>query len=164
MGLNAIIGFVYIPILLMFLSKEQYGLYQLVGSMVAYLAIMDFGLANTTVRYYSQLLAKKDVIGQENLLATMLRLYIGISCLIAILSVVLLYILLPFYTKALSYVELVIAKYVYWIMILNLMVVIPGHIFSAIIQAHEKFVFLKVAHILNIILQPILVFIYTYKF
>lgn len=159
MGLNATIGFIYIPMLLMFLTKEQYGLYQLVGSMVAYLAIMDFGLANTTVRYYSQLLAKKDTIGQENLLATMLRLYTAISCLIAICAIVLLYILLPFYTKTLSSVELITAKYVYWIMILNLMVVIPGHIFSAIIQSHEKFIFLKVAHILNIILQPVLVFI-----
>ena len=159
MGLNAIIGFVYIPILLMFLSKEQYGLYQLVGSMVAYLTIMDFGLANTTVRYYSQLLAKKDIIGQENLLAIMLRLYTGISFLIAICSIVVLYVLLPFYTKTLSPAELITAKYVYWIMIFNLMVVIPGHIFSAIIQAHEKFIFLRCANILNIILQPVLVFI-----
>lgn len=159
MGLNAIIGFVYIPMLLMFLTKEQYGLYQLVGSMVAYLTIMDFGLANTTVRYYSQLLAKRDIIGQENLLATMLRLYTGISCLIAVCAIVLLYVLLPFYTKTLSSAELVTAKIVYWIMIFNLMVVIPGNVFSAIISAHEKFIFLKAAQILNIILQPILVFI-----
>ena len=159
MGLHAIIGFVYIPMLLMFLSKEQYGLYQLVGSMVAYLTIMDFGLANTTIRYYSQLLTKKDVKGQENLLATMLRLYTGISCLIAICAIILLYVLLPFYTKTLSPTELVTAKYVYWIMIINLMVVIPGHIFSAIIQAHEKFIFLRCVNILNIILQPLLVFI-----
>ena len=159
MGLHAIIGFVYIPMLLMFLSKEQYGLYQLVGSMVEYLAIMDFGLANTTIRYYSQLLTTKDVEGQENLLATMLRLYTGISCLIAILSIVLLYVLLPFYTKTLSSTELVTVKYVYWIMIFNLMIVVPGNIFSAIIQAHEKFIFLRCANILNIILQPLLVFV-----
>jgi hypothetical protein len=31
--------------LLFFLTKEQYGLFQLVGSMIAYLTIMDFGLA-----------------------------------------------------------------------------------------------------------------------
>ena len=159
MGLNAIIGFIYIPMLLMFLSKEQYGLYQLVGSMVAYLAVMDFGLANTTVRYYSQLLVKKDAIGQENLLATMLRLYTGISFIIMVVAIILLYVLLPFYTKTLSSAELVTAQYVYWIMIFNLMVVIPGHIFSAIIQAHEKFIFLKVVHILNIVLQPVLVFV-----
>ena len=159
MGLQAVIGFVYIPMLLAFLTKEQYGLYQLVGSMIAYIAVMDFGLANTTVRYYSRLRALKDTRGQENLLATMLRLYMGIAVAIILVGIVLLHVLLPFYTKTLSATDLVTAKYVYWIMMFNLAVTIPGHIFSAIIQAHEKFIFLRCATLLNIILQPCLVFV-----
>ncbi len=159
MGLQAVIGFIYIPMLLAFLTKEQYGLYQLVGSMIAYIAVMDFGLANTTVRYYSRLRALKDIRGQENLLATMLRLYMGIAGAIIVVGIILLYILLPFYTKTLSPTDLLTAKYVYWIMMLNLAVTIPGHIFSAIIQAHEKFTFLRCATLLNIILQPCLVFV-----
>lgn len=159
MGANALIGFIYIPLLLAFLTKEQYGLYQLVGSMIAYIAIMDFGLANTTVRYYSRLRALKDTCGQENLLATMLRLYMGIAGAIIVVGIVLLYVLLPFYTKTLSAADLITAKYVYWIMLFNLAIVIPGHIFSAIIQSHEKFIFLRGCHLLNIILQPLLVYI-----
>ncbi len=159
MGLQAVIGFVYIPMLLAFLTKEQYGLYQLVGSMIAYIAVMDFGLANTTVRYYSRLRALKDERGQENLLAIMLRLYMGIAVGIIVVGIILLHVLLPFYTKTLSATDLVTAKYVYWIMMFNLAVTIPGHIFSAIIQAHEKFIFLRCATLLNIILQPCLVFV-----
>ena len=159
MGLQAVIGFIYIPMLLAFLTKEQYGLYQLVGSMIAYIAVMDFGLANTTVRYYSRLRALKDTRGQENLLATMLRLYMGIAVAIVVVGTILLYALLPFYTKTLSAADLITAKYVYWIMMFNLAVTIPGHIFSAIIQAHEKFIFLRCASLLNIILQPCLVFV-----
>ena len=159
MGLQAVIGFVYIPMLLAFLTKEQYGLYQLVGSMIAYIAVMDFGLANTTVRYYSRFRALKDTRGQENLLATMLRLYMGIAVAIILVGIVLLHVLLPFYTKTLSATDLVTPKYVYWIMMFNLAVTIPGHIFSAIIQAHEKFIFLRCATLLNIILQPCLVFV-----
>jgi len=158
MGLQAIIGFIYIPMLLAFLTKEQYGLYQLVGSMIAYVAVMDFGLANTTVRYYSRLRALKDISGQENLLATMLRLYMGIAVAIIVVGTILLYALLPFYTKTLSATDLFTAKYVYWIMIFNLAVTIPGHIFLAIIQAHEQYIFLRCASLLNIILQPCLVF------
>lgn len=158
MGLNALIGFVYIPLLLAFLSKEQYGLYQLVGSMIAYLTIMDFGLANTTVRYYSRLRAAKDKQGQENLLATMLRLYGGISFFILIIGFLLLHILLPFYTKTLTPADILTAKYIYWIMLFNLAIIIPGNIFSAVIQAHEKFIFLRCANIANIVLQPCLVF------
>lgn len=159
MGTNALVGFVYVPLLLAFLSKEQYGLYQLVGSMIAYIAVMDFGLANTTVRYYSRLRALKDTKGQENLLATMLRLYMGIAVAIIAVGIILLYALLPFYTKTLSIADLITAKYVYWIMLFNMAIVVPGHIFSAIIQAHEKFIFLRTCHLLNIVLQPILVYI-----
>lgn len=82
MGINGLIGLLYVPMLLAFLSQQQYGLYQLVGSMIAYIAIMDFGLSNTTIRYYSRFLAQQDREKQENLLATMLRIYGGISVLI----------------------------------------------------------------------------------
>jgi len=159
MGLQALIGFVYIPMLLVFLTKEQYGLYQLVGSMIAYIAVMDFGLANTTVRYYSRLRALNNIQGQENLLAIMLRLYMGIAVAIIVVGIILLHVLLPFYTKTLSATDLITAKYVYWIMMFNLAVTIPGHIFSAIIQAHEKFIFLRCASFFNIILQPCFVFV-----
>ncbi len=162
MGLNAVIGFIYIPLLLAFLSKEQYGLYQLVGSMIAYLTIMDFGLANTTIRYYSRLLAAKDVTGQENFLATVLRLYGIVSVLLFGVGIIALLCLLPFYTNTLSPTELHTAKQIYIIMLFNLTFVIPGNIFSAIIQAHERFIFLKSANLLNIVLQPLLVFLALY--
>lgn len=159
LGLQSLIGFIYIPMLLSFLSKEQYGLYQLVGSMIAYIAVMDFGFANTTIRYYSRYRAQSDVEKQENLLATMLRLYMGISGAIIVLGIVLLYGLLPFYTTTLSATDLITAKYIYWIMLFNLAITIPGHIFSAIIQSYEKFIFLRCASLLNIVLQPLLVYI-----
>lgn len=159
MGANALVGLIYVPLLLSFLTKEQYGLYQLVGSMIAYVAIMDFGLSNTTVRYYARLRAQKDLQGQENLLATMLRLYLGIAGAVLVVGWLLLQGLLPFYTHTISPADLTTAKIVYWIMMLNLAFIIPGHIFSAIIQAHEKFIFLRCARLLNIILQPCLVFV-----
>ena len=158
MGLNMVMGFVYIPMLLAFLSQEQYGLYQLVGSMIAYLAVMDFGLANTTVRYYSRYISAGDAAGGENFLGTVLRLYAGISAGVIAVGAVLLHFLLPLYSGTLSATELVTARQVYWILLFNMAVVIPGHVFSAVIQARERFVVLKAANIGNIILQPVLVF------
>ena len=159
MGTQALVGFIYVPMLLAFLSQSQYGLYQLVGSMIAYIAVMDFGLANTTIRYYSRYRAQNDVQKQENLLATMLRLYMGIGAGIILVGCILLYFLLPFYQKTLSGTDIIIAKQVYWIMLFNLAFTIPGHIFSAVILAHEKFIFLRLVNLANIVLQPVLVFI-----
>ena len=162
MGLNALIGFIYVPMLLMFFSKEQYGLYQLVGSMIAYLSIMDFGLANTTVRYYSRFLSAGTNQEQENLLAISLRLYSIIALLMVVAGIILLYILLPFYTNTLSTQEIIIAKQVYYILLANIVVVVVGNIFSAILQSHQKYIFLKSMHLLNIVLQPLLVYIFLH--
>ena len=162
MGFNALIGFVYVPMLLMFFSKEQYGLYQLVGSMVSYLTIMDFGLANTTVRYYSRFLSNGTKQEQENLLAISLRLYGIIALLMIIAGIVLLYALIPFYTKTLSPQEIIIAKQVYYVLLINIVVYVVGNIFSAILQAHQKFIFLRSMQLVNIIMQPLLVFIFLH--
>lgn len=159
MGAYALVSLIYVPMLLSFLTKEQYGLYQLVGSMVAYIAIMDFGLANTTIRYYSRFRAQQDIEKQENLLATMLYIYVFVAGLIVITGIVLLYVLLPFYRETLSLADLTIAKHVYWIMLLNLVIVIPGNIFVAIIQTHEKFIFQRSINLLNVFIQPLLVYI-----
>ena len=60
MFLHILIGFIYVPVLLKFLGKSQYGLYQLMGSVISYLAVMDFGLSGTITRYYSRYLALGD--------------------------------------------------------------------------------------------------------
>ena len=65
MFLSGAVNLVYVPLLLFFLTKEEYGLYQLVGSVIAYLALMDFGLADTVTRYYANYAARKDTETDE---------------------------------------------------------------------------------------------------
>lgn len=158
LAINSIIGLIYIPMLLNFLSKEQYGLYQMIGALVAYLGTMDFGLANTTTRYYSKYLATNETEKQENLLATIGILYSIIACAIIIVGVIVLHFVLPFYQNTLSSAELITAKILFYIMLFNMAITIPGHIFTSIINANEKFVFLKTVSLISIISQPIVVY------
>lgn len=52
--LHAFIGFLYVPILLHYIGKSEYGLYQLMGSLIAYFSIMDFGLTAAVIRFYTK--------------------------------------------------------------------------------------------------------------
>ena len=52
-ALHAIVGFLYVPILLHYIGKSEYGLYQLIGSLIAYFSIMDFGLTAAVTRFYT---------------------------------------------------------------------------------------------------------------
>lgn len=58
--LQSLLGFLYIPILLHYIGKSEYGLYQLMGSLIAYFGIMDFGLSAAVIRFYAKYLALKD--------------------------------------------------------------------------------------------------------
>lgn len=157
LGINSIVGIIYIPMLLWFLTKEEFGLYQLVGAAVGYLSTMDFGLSNTTTRYYSRYLAQKDTAAQENLLATCAILYGGLAVLVFAVGAGLLFGFLPFYQNTLSAQEIVSAKYLFFILLFNLAISLPANIFTAIVNSHERFIFTKGLSLLNIILQPIVI-------
>lgn len=158
LGINSAVGIIYIPMLLWFLTKEEFGLYQLVGAAIGYLSTMDFGMANTTTRYYSRYLAQKDKPAQENLLATGAILYGTLAVLVFIMGGILLFCFLPFYTNTLSAQELTTAKYLFFILLFNLAISFPSNIFTAIVNSHEKFIFTKTLSLINILLQPLVVF------
>ena len=73
--LHAVVGFLYVPILLHYIGKGEYGLYQLMGSLIAYFSIMDFGLTAAVIRFYTKYKALHDEEGMENILALSLRGY-----------------------------------------------------------------------------------------
>lgn len=140
---DAVIGFFFVPILISFLGKDQFGLYQLVGSFIAYLGLMDFGLSNTATRYYARYLAQGDTRAQENFLAVCGILYALIPLLVVAAGLTMLPFIIPFYEKTLSPADIVKAKYMFYILMGNAALVLPSQIFYAVINAHQKFLFSK---------------------
>ena len=49
-----IISIVYTPVMLRLLGQSEYGLYQLVYSVVSYLGLLSFGFGSAYVRFYSR--------------------------------------------------------------------------------------------------------------
>jgi len=157
MVLHILIGLVYVPLLLHYLSIDEYGLYQLIGSLVAYLSVMDFGLSGTITRYYSQRLALNDEKGQENVLAIALIIYIGIGVLVIIAGIVLYQLIDTIYGATLSSHEMSSAKAMMVLLIINVALTIPSNVFTSAITSHEQFVFLRLVTIVRSIINPIIV-------
>ena len=57
-GLNTLLGLLYTPYMLHMLGQNEYGLYSLVASIIAYLTILDFGFGNAIVRYTAKFRAE----------------------------------------------------------------------------------------------------------
>src|SRR5690554_2676293 len=60
MGLGYIVSIAYTPIMLRLLGQSEYGLYNLVASVVAYLGVLNFGFGSAYMRYYSRYKVKED--------------------------------------------------------------------------------------------------------
>ena len=59
--LTNIIGLVITPFMIKALGDSEYGLYTLIGSLVTYFSLMDFGLNNTIIRFVAKYRAEKDL-------------------------------------------------------------------------------------------------------
>jgi O-antigen/teichoic acid export membrane protein len=155
--LQIIIGFVYIPLLLKLITQSDYGLFETMGSFIAYMAILDLGLANTLTRYYSRELEAGDKVKQENILAIGARIYGIIAAFTLLVGLALYFLIGPMYGSSFSQQELVTSKQMFLIMIFNTCITISANMFTSIIYSHEKFWVDKLLTISKTVLQPVVI-------
>lgn len=153
-----IVGLLYVPVLLSFLSDKEYGLYQLMGSLISYLSVMDFGLSATVIRYYTIYKTTKNKIEAENVLGIARRIYLVI-CLFSVFFCFLLYKSIDvIFGNSLLPAEIIEAKNIFIILSANVILTLLTNVYVAILNSHEKFVYIKVVDITNSILQLCFIF------
>lgn len=156
-ALHALVGFIYVPLLLHYIGKSEYGLYQLIGSFIAYFSIMDFGLTATIVRFYSKYKAENDSVGMENILAVSLRAYAVIIIGLLLLGTCFYFNIGRVFADSMALSEIVTAKKLFLLLLFNIILTVSTMIFRAVINAHEKYLVLKGLETIQLVLQPLLV-------
>lgn len=152
--LHAAIGFFYVPLLLHFIGKNGYGLYQLMGSLAAYLSVMDFGLSSVVTRFYVKYKALGDGRGMENLLALALRGYLLMEAALLFVGGVVYFFLEELFGASLTAAELAEARPMVLVLLLNVALSLSLAVFNAAIQAHERFAFFNGVVTLQLLAQP----------
>ena len=76
-------GIIYTPIMLRLLGQSEYGLYQLVYSVVSYLSLLSLGFGSSYMRFYSREKAKDDDEG----VAKINGMFLLIFCLMSLICV-----------------------------------------------------------------------------
>lgn len=156
-AVQVIVNFLYVPIVLSTIGRDEYGLYQTVGSVMAYIVSINSVLAAGVGRYYSMYKAEDDERMMENTLAIAKRLYWMLSA-VALLAVA---IIIPFfrnaYSASLSNAQLDECAAMLLIMAVNTVVTFNNTIYVAAINANERFVFLKLVSIVTLVAQPFII-------
>lgn len=154
MGLGYIISILYTPIMLRLLGQSEYGLYNLVASIVSYLGLLSFGFGSAYVRYYSRYKVK----GEQKNIATLNGMFLIVFSAIGLVAVlagsVLVFNINIILGDKLTAVELSTAKVLMAIMVFNISLSFPTSIFNSYVTANEEYIFQKVLQMVKIIVNP----------
>lgn len=147
---------VYTPIMLRLLGQSEYGLYQLVYSVVSYLSLLSLGFGSSYLRFYSRYKAQKDEDGIAKLNGMFMIIFCSISMVCVLCGIVMIGNIRSIFGTGLTDSEYETAKVLMGLLIVNLAMTFPNSVFNCSITAHEKFFFQKLLILLQNIFSPFL--------
>lgn len=149
-------GLIYTPIMLRLLGQSEYGLYQLVYSVVSYLSLLSLGFGSSYMRFYSRFNEKGDQDGVARINGMFLTIFCSISVICILCGIVMVSNTRAIFGTGLTDSELSTAKVLMALMVMNLALTFPSTVFNCCITAHERFFFQKILIVAQNVLNPFL--------
>lgn len=149
-------GLIYTPIMLRLLGQSEYGLYQLVYSVISYLSLLSFGFSSAYIRFYTRYKIQADDEGVARLNGMFLTIFTGISGICLICGCMIIDNARSILGEHLTNSELYTAKILLILMVFNLMLTFLSSVFDCYILAHECFVFQKTIIVLQRVFNPLI--------
>lgn len=152
-GLNTLVGLLYTPFMLRCLGQNDYGLYSLVASVIAYLTILDFGFGNAIIRYTAKFRSEGKQQEQWKMFGMFLIVYSIIGLLAFCGGLGLYFNVDSLFDRTMDAKDLATAQTMMLLLTINLAFTFPLSIFGSIISAYENFVFQRIVNIIRILLS-----------
>lgn len=157
MGLGYIISLIYTPVMIRLLGQSEYGLYNLVASVVSYLGLLNFGFGSAYIRYYSRFRVKNDQESVAKLNGMFLIVFSVIGFIAALAGMVLTINTGTIFGSELTTNEIATAKVLMGIMVVNIAFSFPNVVFNSYVIANEQFIFQKLLNMIKTVANPFLV-------
>ena len=147
------------PLIIKSFGQAEYGVYTLVLSITAYLALLDLGVGHSVVKFISKYRANKQVEETQKFLGVTTVYFFSIA-LFAFLCGMIIYIFFPqIFGKGLSYDEIILAKKILIIAVLNICITLGTASFFYTVVAYENHLISKGLLILITAIRAIVSFI-----
>lgn len=149
---NVLVGLLSVRLILGALGKSDYGIYSLVGGVIALVSFISASVSQTSIRYISISLASNHSSHIKQTVSSCFSLHLYLAFfLVAILEL-----LCPFFFTGFLNIppeRIEAAELVYQCMVLTLFLNISNSPFTAVLYAHEKFIVTSSIAILNAVLK-----------
>ena len=154
MGASTIISIIYTPIMLRLLGQSEYGLYQLVFSVVSYLGLLSFGFGSAYMRFYARYKVQNDQDGIARLNGMFMTVFISIAILAILAGSILVNNVQLIFEQSLTTGEIQTAKVLMALMVFNVAVTFPASVFDSIVTSQEQYFFQRFVNLLRSVLNP----------
>lgn len=151
-----LVNIIYVPLLLHFIGQADYGVFQMINSVVFALTLLSAGFYGSYVRFYMREKTRDNELGIRRLNGMFLLVYAVVSLLCLIGGTALTINVRSFFSGGLTASELVLARELMGIMTVNVAIQLLSTPFDSYIVSHEKFVFQQSRQLLTSIAQPFL--------
>ena len=155
-AIKILVNLIYTPVMLRLLGQSEYGLYQLVFSVVSYLSLLSLGFGSSYLRFYSRYKVKDDTDEIARLNGMFMTIFTTISVICIFCGILMIANIQQIFGTGLSYSEYKTARVLMALMVFNLALTFPNSVFNCAITAHEKYIFQKSLVILENICSPFL--------
>lgn len=152
-----VVNLLYVPLLINGIGASEYGLYQLIGSVIAYMTLMNTTFAGGVTRFYCKYLAEGNREKMETTLAMSRFIYRIASIAAVVLGIFAIVGVRIVYANVLTEFQLMESTIMLVVLVANLIITMHNTISVAALTAYERFVFLKGTQLLSIVLQPIVI-------
>lgn len=147
---------IYTPVMLRILGQSEYGLYQLVYSLVSYLSLLSLGFGSSYMRFYARFKAENDMDGVARLNGMFMTIFMIIALICTVCGVVMIVNIRSIFADGLTDAEYDTAKVLMGFMVFNLAISFPRSVFDCNVTAHERFLFQKALLCLQNLFNPFL--------
>lgn len=154
-AVTILVNLLYTPVMLRLLGQSEYGVYSLSNSVIGYFALLYMGMTSTYMRYYSRYEKQGDHQAVAKLNGLFLVLFSALGCLALAMGVLASQHLELFLGSGLTADEYRLARVLFVIMAVNMALLMPKTVFSTIVIAQERFVFIKFLDIVYAGLIPL---------
>lgn len=156
MGLGIVVNLVYIPLMIRVLGQSEYGLYSVVSSTISMLSILNLGFSSSFIRYYSKYKKNNDEVGIAKVNGLFLIIFSVIGLVALMCGLFLTNNLELVFKDGLTEAEYGEASILMLLLTINLTISFPMTVFTNIITANERFIFLKLLAVIKTVCSPLL--------
>ena len=157
---NALYGFISVPILISYFGKTEYGLIGLALSINVYLRLMDMGFNSTNIRFFSAWIAESKIEKVKKAFQTS----IGFYGIIGLVNAFVLFILAMFSNRVFNITpeQDIILKHLIYVLCITSFINWIISSFEQLVKATENVAWVQRLHLLSKVLLIVVLFITVY--